>query len=233
MGNKETSSQSEDIVNNLRPAWTTLMKELAPNADDVAVKAIFEDLVTRYSEPTRHYHTLCHVSEMLNYAEQYQASIKNKNIVLTSIWFHDAIYDSTANDNEEQSAEFARNSLTTLGVANDVMDKVAQYTLDTKSHIPSDVQDEDLALFLDFDMAILAADPLRYDEYAKGIEEEYSWAKNVNGQDLYTSGRLSFLQSAITKPEIFYSKELKPIEPQARSNMQREATLLASLGNNP
>jgi predicted metal-dependent HD superfamily phosphohydrolase len=42
-----------------------------------------------YGEPWRFYHTLNHISELLNYAEQFKAHLKQPDVVGLAIWFHE------------------------------------------------------------------------------------------------------------------------------------------------
>lgn len=220
----EDSGASERFpINSLRQQWTSLIAELSPSADPVRVASTFDNLVQRYSEPTRAYHTLEHISEMLALINSNADNLSYPNNLRVATWFHDVLYDSRANDNEEQSEQFARATLAELGVNAEVIEQTSSYILATKQHdLPSGVDsNSDLAFFLDADMSILAADRTRYEKYAHGVAFEYRWAQNVNGTDLYTPGRLQFLQSAIDKP-IFHTDRMKPQEPKAKANMEWE-----------
>src|SRR5262245_53040578 len=68
---------------------------------------IFDDLVKRHSEPHRHYHTLEHVAEVLKVVGRLSKYATDPNAVLLAAWFHDAVYDPKAKDNELQSADLA------------------------------------------------------------------------------------------------------------------------------
>lgn len=48
-------------INSLRQQWTSLIAELSPSADSAKVISTFDNLVQRYSEQTRAYHTLEHI----------------------------------------------------------------------------------------------------------------------------------------------------------------------------
>ncbi|KAH9600245.1 hypothetical protein LSM04_000369 [Trypanosoma melophagium] len=76
-------------------------------------------ILTRYTEPQRHYHTLEHLEEMLQQLTQYQLeavvgqripnNVTNTYRLLTmdlSILFHDVVYNPQCNDNEECSADW-------------------------------------------------------------------------------------------------------------------------------
>ena len=64
-----------------------------------------------HSERHRKYHNLSHVYALLNDADIYEKEIRDFNAVCFAIWFHDVIYQTRRNDNEEKSAEFALNIL--------------------------------------------------------------------------------------------------------------------------
>ena len=73
-------------------------------------------LISLYGSGDRHYHGLAHIEALLALAAQYRALLADAGAVEAAIWFHDAIYDSRAKDNEARSADLARESL--LGQAN-------------------------------------------------------------------------------------------------------------------
>jgi len=72
-----------------------------------------ENLVNLYSEKHRYYHNLDHIESMFKYVDTLDSYIKDTNdIMCVAIWFHDAIYDPTKNDNEDKSIELFEQSNT-------------------------------------------------------------------------------------------------------------------------
>ena len=65
------------------------------------------ELIALYQDGSRHYHGLSHIEALLALAEEYRAELSDPDAVGAAIWFHDAIYDSQAKDNEEKSADLA------------------------------------------------------------------------------------------------------------------------------
>ncbi len=220
-GDQESSESFS--TDSLKKQWTSLITELSPTADPAKVDSIFQDLIQRYSEPTRAYHTPQHLFEMLALINANQNHLVNPTTIKLATWFHDAIYNSQAHDNEEKSAELSSTSLAELEIPAETIEQVAGYILLTKQHdLPAGIEpNADLAFFLDADMSILASDTARYMEYARAVAFEYSWAKNVKGKDLYTLGRLQFLQCTSGKP-IFHTNHMKPLEAKARVNIDWE-----------
>jgi predicted metal-dependent HD superfamily phosphohydrolase len=103
---------------------------------------VLEDLIQRYAEPHRAYHTLQHIGER---GEQFEAArelFQHAGEVAVAVWFHDAIYDPRAADNEERSAELASRTLREAGAAPQVVQRVHGLVLATKhSAAPSDVDE--------------------------------------------------------------------------------------------
>jgi predicted metal-dependent HD superfamily phosphohydrolase len=69
---------------------------------------VFDELVARYSEPHRKYHTLQHLAECLAHVEAVGHLAEQPGEVEIALWFHDGIYDTQGHDNERQSADWAR-----------------------------------------------------------------------------------------------------------------------------
>src|SRR5689334_16343460 len=93
----------------LRAKWQNLAAPFSGFATSAG--ALFHRLVESYSEPQRAYHNLSHIKALLRQAEAYENVIDNLQAVGFAVWFHDAIYNTRENDNEERSAELARQSL--------------------------------------------------------------------------------------------------------------------------
>ena len=67
----------------------------------------YERLVAAYSEPHRHYHTMRHVAACLRELDSAADLASDAREVELALWFHDAIYSTTAGDNEARSAAWA------------------------------------------------------------------------------------------------------------------------------
>jgi len=180
-------------------------------------------LEAAYAMPPRAYHHAGHIDEVLaSHAEVARAvGWKQPREVQLAILFHDAIYVAGAHDNEAQSAALARESIAKWlpGEKLDV-DRVAALIELTARHgslKPGDV-DAEAALFLDCDMAILGAEPARFDEYDASIAKEYAHVP----PELFDAGRRAFLQRVLESERIFLSPFFhERLDAKARGNLRR------------
>ncbi|QNH49912.1 metal-dependent hydrolase [Acinetobacter venetianus] len=133
---------------------------------------IFNKLIAAYSEKQRAYHTVQHLYECLVLLESIRADLKDAYSVELALWFHDAVYDPQAKDNELKSAELFEQYLS-QDLSIDIVQKIKRWIIATQWH---EVTDElDLQFLLDIDLAILAASPERFAEYEQQIQQEYAW----------------------------------------------------------
>ncbi|MGE5450301.1 MAG: hypothetical protein ACM3VZ_00480 [Acidobacteriota bacterium] len=56
-----------------------------------------------YQEPSRAYHGLGHIQALLQHLSEHLQLARGPVIIKLAIWFHDAVYDTTRHDNEEQT----------------------------------------------------------------------------------------------------------------------------------
>lgn len=136
---------------------------------------VFNKLIAAYSEKQRAYHTLQHLYECLVLLDSIRSDLKDAYSVELALWFHDAIYDPQAKDNELKSAElFEKYMAQDLSV--EIVEKIKRWIIATQKH---EAMDElDLQFLLDIDLAILAASPERFEEYEKQIQQEYAWVES-------------------------------------------------------
>ena len=176
-------------------------------------------LKARYREPHRGYHNTFHLADLFSLYDDCISFLKNPQAVLAAIFYHDAIYDPAAKDNEEQSAALARKDLAAMAFPPAFIDRVAELILYTKSH-DCPPGDNDAALFLDMDMAILGANPARYAQYIKGVRQEYA----IYDDKAFYAGRLNlFLLPTAQKPRLFHTPLFeKRFGAKARTNMRGE-----------
>src|SRR4051794_10155353 len=84
---------------------------------------VYEQLISAYTDKSRHYHSLDHIIECLREFDNVRDQADDPDAVETAIWFHDAVYDGQRHDNEEKSAKYADEALQTLGAAHSFRQK--------------------------------------------------------------------------------------------------------------
>jgi len=186
------------------------------------------ELAALYQAADRHYHGLAHIEAMLALAAEYRHLLHDPEAVEAAIWFHDAIYDSRAKDNEAKSAELAEKRLAGR-VGPHRLARVAAMISATATHQLPPFRDEnaldDAALLLDMDLAILGAEPAVFDAYEKAVRLEYGWVE----EPMWRAGRSAVLQNFIARPHIFNTQIFRDrFEARARENLDRSLRALQS-----
>jgi predicted metal-dependent HD superfamily phosphohydrolase len=184
----------------------------------------FDKLVAAYSEPHRHYHTLEHLAEMFRVLGRLSASCADPRAVQLAVWFHDAVYDPRASDNEERSAELVAEWLGSLGLPAEVLARVAVLVRAT-AHLtdPAGSPDQDTQVLLDADLAILGASEERYRRYAADIRKEYAFVPEAE----YRVARAVVLEWFLARPNLYHHALMAAEgEEAARRNLQSEVEAL-------
>lgn len=175
------------------------------------------DLLDRWGARGRYYHDLRHLEHCLSSAMTLtrQDAVESQSgpsigsvpghsndpsadhlplEVDLAIWFHDAVYDGVAGEDEEQSALLAEQRLAGLLPTGQVKE-VARLVRLTAGHAAVD-GDDNGALMCDADLAILGSEPERYQTYRRDVRREYG---DVPAPD-YRRGRIAVLDhlSALT-----------------------------------
>jgi len=181
-------------------------------------------LLDRWNEPHRRYHTAAHLTAMLDTIDQHAALADRPQAVRLAAWFHDAVYDPRAKDNEESSAALAMRTLNALGAPEALWAEVARLVLLTAAHDVAD-EDNDGALLVDADLTILAAPPEEYDGYAVGVRAEYRRVPD----ELFRVGRATVLMGLARIPTLYRILPDRDImRRRAHSNILRELEALES-----
>ena len=184
------------------------------------LRALFEvrdDLLAAWNRPG--YHDLRHLSEVLDRLDDLDragAPFDTVPVVLAA-WFHDAVYDGQP-EAEERSALLASVSLPDPPAA-----EVARLVRMTEHHqaFPDDLN---AAALSDADLAILAADPDRYDSYARDVRTEYAHVSDAD----FRAGRAAVLSDLLAGPSLFRTPQGRSLwEDRARTNVAAEIARLA------
>ena len=129
-------------------------------------------LITRYSEAHRAYHNLVYIQKCLQEFEGARSLAEDADAVEMAIWFHDAVYDPKATDNEELSGQLAAYLLDAAAMPEAFSQKVARLILATNHDAPP--ENKDAALLIDVDLSILGQPREIFAEYEAAIRQEYA-----------------------------------------------------------
>lgn len=177
---------------------------------------LYEQLLQAYSEPQRHYHTLQHLAECLQLQSESAHLAQRPAEIAIALWFHDAVYDVKAHDNEARSADWAVTALQAAGVSAAVQTRVHALIMVTE-HTAAPLEG-DAALLVDIDLAILGAAPARFAEYERQIQQEYAWVP----EDVFVEKRRAVLQGFVTRAQIYSTAFFhQMLEAPARANLQK------------
>lgn len=171
-------------------------------------------LLAAYREPQRKYHTLQHLGECLGLFEAHRSLASAPAEVELGLWFHDAVYEVKASDNEVRSAEWARDEVIAGGAAMAVAERMRSLVLVTRhTGVPATPDEQ---LLVDIDLAILGASEPRFAEYERQIREEYAYVPEA----LFRARRGSILRSFLDRERIFGTPHFHAeLEARARANL--------------
>lgn len=184
----------------------------------------WQALQAAYATPPRAYHHFGHVRAVLQHCQEVAdgPGWQQPAEIYLAVLYHDAVYQAGRKDNEARSAQLALRAIAqSPALASVDAGRVERLILLTARHGalgPEDV-DAEAALFLDCDMAILAAPDSVFDAYDRGVAEEY---RGVVPGFLYRAGRRRFLQGLLAAPRIFLSGYFhQRLDARARANLRR------------
>ncbi|MCL6754704.1 hypothetical protein KBT16_28480 [Nostoc sp. CCCryo 231-06] len=213
---------TENFMDILFSNWQHTLQRVG--VDQVAAEKAFNSLIAAYSTPGRYYHTLKHIAHVLSTIQILEGYTNNLPAVQLAAWFHDVVYDTQAQDNEQRSADYAFELLSNLGIPESTITIVTRLILNTKDHQAA-VDDYDSQVLLDADLAILATNQVQYGEYAYAIRQEYGSVSEAN----YITGRQQVLERFLQRSHIYFTPLMSEFaEPSARGNIQAEIKSLLS-----
>jgi len=185
----------------------------------------FDTIVSRYRGAGRHYHDIRHVRWVLRHVatlESRATDIADIGAVVAAAFFHDVVYDPARPDNEAASARLADIALDELGWEPDRRRRVMAMIDATVAH-DVDGADLDTQVLLAADLAVLAADPAGYGDYARAVRREYAHVAD----DDWRSGRSAVLHGLLDRPHLFApGLGLVDWEHRARANITAELATL-------
>lgn len=202
-------------MEDLAITWQKLATKYTDN--NQLVRELWKEIENSYTAQNRHYHNLAHLSYMVDHTTNYHSKLSDPDTVLFSIFYHDIVYNTMRQDNEQKSADLARKRLSQLQVPDDNITRCGTQIVATQNHAPSN--DADTNYLLDFDLAILGENPIIYREYTQKIRKEYARYPDF----LYRRGRKKVLQHFLAMNRIFGTDAFyERYEQTARDNLKAE-----------
>ncbi|MFE0272246.1 hypothetical protein ACFWZY_09005 [Streptomyces sp. NPDC058992] len=186
----------------LRRRWAATVAAAADRAPDASSlpgpDRYADDLLGRWAEPQRRYHTTDHLVAVLDRIDTLAEYADDIDLVRLAAWFHDAVYLPERSTNEERSARLAERALPELGIGRAGVAEVSRLVLLTRTH---EAQDDDAngKVLCDADLAILASPPDAYARYAAAVREEYGFVPD----DAFRAGRADVLRHLLALPKLF------------------------------
>ena len=188
--------------------------------------SLIDELKRRYGEPQRHYHTWDHIEALLGH---YQTMVDRLNDPIATLWalyWHDAIYNPQAGDNEDKSADLLQD-MAPSGLPDASRIRAAAIIRATKQHLIPDglslADQADMELFLDIDLSILATSDRVFDRYEKQIRHEYAFVP----EPIYVQARNGILKGFLNRDRVYFSEVFhEQWEAPARANLKRSIETL-------
>jgi predicted metal-dependent HD superfamily phosphohydrolase len=180
-----------------------------------ATEGLRQRLIDAYNEPHRRYHSLQHLHECISHLEPAIGLANHPGEVEIALWFHDAIYELKAKDNEQRSAQWAVDELGSSGASSEQAGRVHSLIMAT-CHTAMPIE-HDQQLLVDVDLSILGASPARFAEYDAQVKLEYSWVPSL----IYRMKRKEVLKGFLDRASTYNTDHFKGLyEQQARTNLQ-------------
>ncbi|WP_166347016.1 HD domain-containing protein [Phytoactinopolyspora limicola] len=176
------------------------------------------DLLDRWSQPHRHYHSVPHLRAVLDALDILDAEIRSATAVRLAAWFHDAVYDGRPGDDETASAALAAQQLTRLGRNLAEVAEVQRLVMITRAHDPA-TDDADGAALCDADLSVLASAPDDYRAYVTAVRRDYAHIDDHH----FRAGRIDVLERLLSHRSLFRTKTGRQLwEATARRNITDE-----------
>jgi len=213
--------------------WRALCRRIGavdnPNTGRSVIDT-YKELVNAYTGG-RFYHNTDHIDEGLWAIDQIRHLAKDPDAIEAAWWFHDFIYDTTKNDNEQRSAGKAITILGELRPHNTPAKlyfelKVRDLVLATRHReIPDD---PDARLIVDIDLLSLGAPPRVFERNTANIRLEYLCS--VPDDKVFAQGRADFFRRFMANRSSVYLTEhfRDKFEAQAQKNIKRTIDILST-----
>jgi len=208
-----------DLERALSTHWTSTWSDLGLAEPS---RSVLDELLVRYSEAHRAYHTTQHLGECFESFASAREGAEHPGEVGLALWFHDAIYDPRSSDNEARSADWAERVAAAAGASGERLARVRDLILATRHSARPD--GGDAGLTVDIDLSILGASAERFDEYEAQVRREYAFVPEA----AFGPARARILEGFVARERIYTTAFFRErLEARARLNLRRSIAQLS------
>ena len=189
-----------DALDALRARWTQALEAARATPDNAASTPdnapapdpipYADNLLARWQEPQRRYHTLTHLTAVLDHIDVLERELERDleqaghrpaptrpPLVRLAAWFHDAVYPPDRSENEERSARLAERALARGRGAPEKTAEVARLVRLTVTHDPA-ADDPTARSCATPTSRSSPRPPDTYAAYTAAVREEYAFVPN-------------------------------------------------------
>lgn len=205
--------------------WLALWRRIGAQGN---AHEVYHDLVGRYSQPRRAYHTLDHVLYCLVLLDEYRFLAEDPHrtgALELALWMHDVIYrthrcPAGLPSSEVLSAVYTDDVLAACKVDFALREKVYGLIMVThhdRERYPAKTRDE--MLMADIDWSPLGCPWKEFEQNGRNIRHEYAGYSDEE----FRRGRIAFMRAATLECKQFYLPEFEArFGDQARENITKE-----------
>jgi predicted metal-dependent HD superfamily phosphohydrolase len=227
----------------LRASYARSLREAGSAASPDQAEEFADRLLIRWADRRRHYHSLAHLQDMLQRADQLSGEARAPELVRLAIFYHGAVFEpeeveepggagSLAPELSEEavavpfagnwedipaSSRLARRELTALGLREGGVDRVVGLIACLENLLAPDA-DADAAVTVDSALGLLSVDPETYRDYVAKVRAENAAVP----LPWFLRARISALEALLARPSLFLTPPAAAWEPAARDNAEAE-----------
>ena len=207
-----------------QPRFEALWQRCFPADAASDAEAAFEQLKVLYAEPHRRYHTPAHIGHCLGEFDLAADAMDDADAVEMALWFHDAVHDPRASDNEVRSAALF-SAWATSPAQSGFNEKVGDLILMTVHCEQPRTTDQ--AFVVDIDLSSFALPWPAFQRDSVAVRKEFA---HLSDADFYPK-HIGFLRSLLARPTLFFTPWFRGrCEAGARANIARHIEDLRAHG---
>ena len=215
----------------LLPAFVRSAKAAGATAPTEQIEAAGTALIEMWSSQDRRFHNLRHVTDMLARLDEIAEETHSPAIMRLAVWYHGCVfsieseqtYRANGGEDELASAAFAADSLHSLGIPEEIVDRICLLILNLKRHNAAK-NDVDAMALSDADLGVLAIEPQAYKRYRALVREEYEHIPDLD----YLLARKAIVSKLLSRERLFSSPMGQHWEGAARQNLNAELQVLCT-----